>query len=159
MKILTRLAIAVLFLRTCQADVYDIEALYRTILAAPNGAHAPGPAEIDRTVTEAAVRAAAPGQIAEVLTAAAKCLDSSDAAIRAAGMHLFFDVALLRVDNASLLSPYFERIAPFLTHSDIAMKQSAIGVLSAGPPSPHRRRLYSSWRISTTNRIPPLSST
>lgn len=136
MKILTRLAIVALSLGTCQADFYDIEALYRTILAAPNGAHVPAPMEIDQTVTEAAVRTAQPEQVSGVLTLAAKCLDSSDAAIRSAGMHLFFDVALLRVDNASLLSPYFERIAPFLTDPDIAMKQSAIGVLSAGLPKP-----------------------
>jgi len=136
MKILARLAIVAFSLGICQADVYDIEALYRTILAAPNGAQVPVPMEIDQTVTEAAVRAAQPEQISGVLTLAAKCLDASDAAIRAAGMHLFFDVALLRPDNASLLSPYFERIAPFLSDPNIAMKQSAIGVLSAGFPKP-----------------------
>jgi hypothetical protein len=92
--------------------------------------------EIDRIVTEAEVRAAQTEQISGALALAAKCLDSSDAAIRAAGMHLFFDVAILRADNASLLSPYFERIASFLTDADIGMKQSAIGVLSSGFPKP-----------------------
>jgi hypothetical protein len=136
MKIIAMLVLAALSPGICQADIYDVGALYRTILAQPDSAHVPGPMEIDQTATEAALRAAPPEQIREVLPLAAKCLDSSDAAVRAAGMHLLFDVALVRPDNASMLSPYFDRIAAFLTDSDMGMKQGAISILAAGFPSP-----------------------
>lgn len=136
MNLLTRLVLTILSVGACRADMNDIEALYRSLLAQQGVSRIPTPTDIYRRVDGFVLHDASPEQMAVILPLAAACLDSANPVVRADGMMLISTLAIARPDNASLLGPYYEKIAAFLTDSDPGMKLPAIATLASGYPTP-----------------------
>jgi hypothetical protein len=118
-----------------------IEVLYRAILSQQDASGIPTPTDLAGQVDGFVLRGASPEQIRALLPLAAACLESSIPVVRKDGMLLMSTVAVARLDNASLLEPYFEKLAAFLTDTDAGMKGPAITALVYGYPRPAPKAL------------------
>jgi len=143
MKLFARLVLTILSLAICRADMSEIETLFRSIVSQQDPSRVPKLQDLIGPVTgNNVLRDATPEQVERVLPLAAMCLESTNPAVRGHGMLLLSTVAAVRPDNVSLLAPYFEKVAPFLTDPEAGMKQAAIGVLAYGFPKPAKALVY-----------------